>query len=101
MPREAGSQNVRKDVLGAEGGRKPEGQGWPEPIPAASTNNKPQPERVGVFYWPKYFFDSWQTINECIGKDLEVGSTRTPPRKFSLEKLLPKTPFTEGVASGD
>ena len=36
MPRGAGSQNVRIDVLDAEGGRKPEGQGWPESIPAAS-----------------------------------------------------------------
>ncbi len=44
---------------------------------------------------------AWHPIDECIGKDLEVGSTRTPPRKFSLEKLLPKTPFTESEASGD
>ena len=44
---------------------------------------------------------AWHPIDECIGKDLEVGSTIAPPRKFSLEKLLPKTPFTESVASGD
>lgn len=29
---------------------------------------------------------SWQPINECHGKDLEVQPTLTPPRKFSLEK---------------
>jgi hypothetical protein len=28
---------------------------------------------------------SWLPINECPGKDLEVQSTITPPRKFSLE----------------
>jgi hypothetical protein len=29
---------------------------------------------------------TWQQIDECEGKDLEVGPTATPPRKFSLEK---------------
>ena len=29
---------------------------------------------------------TWQPINECEGKDLEVRATSTPPRKFSLEK---------------
>lgn len=29
---------------------------------------------------------TWQPINECIGKDLDIGPTQTPPRKFSLEK---------------
>ena len=28
---------------------------------------------------------SWQPIDECLGKDLEVEPTRTPVRKFSLE----------------
>ena len=37
---------------------------------------------------------SWLPIDECIGKDLEIGSTRTPPRKFSLEKAVRKFPFT-------
>ena len=36
---------------------------------------------------------TWQPINECSGKDLEVKSTTTPPRKFSLEKFL-KSPST-------
>ena len=49
MPRGAGSQNVRIDVLDAEGGRKPEGQGWPESIPAASTNKQPPPLCGGGF----------------------------------------------------
>ncbi len=49
MPRGAGSQNVRIDVLDAEGGRKPEGQGWPESIPAASTNKQPPPRSGGGF----------------------------------------------------
>ena len=29
---------------------------------------------------------TWQQIDECEGKDLEVRPTSTPPRKFSLEK---------------
>ena len=29
---------------------------------------------------------TWQQIDECEGKDLEVAPTATPPRKFSLEK---------------
>ena len=28
---------------------------------------------------------TWQPINECLGKGLEVKPTITPPRKFSLE----------------
>jgi predicted transcriptional regulator len=29
---------------------------------------------------------TWQPIDECPGKNLEVKSTRNPPRKFSMEK---------------
>ena len=29
---------------------------------------------------------AWQPIDEYLGKDLEIGPTITPPRKFSLEK---------------
>ena len=29
---------------------------------------------------------AWQPIDECLGKDLEIGPTVTSPRKFSLEK---------------
>jgi hypothetical protein len=32
---------------------------------------------------------SWQSIDECSGKNLEVNPTTTPPRKFSLEKQKP------------
>jgi|TARA_B110000902_G_C14050662_1_gene491565 hypothetical protein len=36
---------------------------------------------------------TWQQIDECEGKDLEVSPTTTPPRKFSLEKLTTKYPL--------
>ena len=29
---------------------------------------------------------TWQPIDECAGKHLEINPTITPPRKFSLEK---------------
>jgi len=29
---------------------------------------------------------TWQRIDECPGKKLDVNATRTPPRKFSLEQ---------------
>jgi hypothetical protein len=29
---------------------------------------------------------TWQAIDECPGKDLELGPTNTPPRKFSIEQ---------------
>lgn len=29
---------------------------------------------------------TWQAIDECPGKDLELGPTNTPPRKFSVEQ---------------
>jgi len=29
---------------------------------------------------------SWQAIDDCYGKELDVNATTTPPRKFSLEK---------------
>lgn len=29
---------------------------------------------------------SWQPLDECAGKNLEVNPTSTPPRKFSLER---------------
>lgn len=34
---------------------------------------------------------TWLRIDECIGKDLDVGSTLTPPRSFSLKGKLPAT----------
>lgn len=36
---------------------------------------------------------TWQPINECNGKNLEVGPTQAPPRAFSLgsKNLSPKT----------
>ena len=41
---------------------------------------------------------TWLPINECSGKRLEVNSTVTPPRRFSMEKT--KTPSTESVHGG-
>ena len=38
---------------------------------------------------------TWQPIDECEGKELEVRPTSTPPRKFSLEKLQTKHPLLE------
>lgn len=32
---------------------------------------------------------TWQPIDECPGKQLEVGHTRTPPRQFSIENKKP------------
>lgn len=37
---------------------------------------------------------TWQPIDDCRGKRLEVKPTTTPPRKFSMEN---KTPNTESV----
>jgi len=37
---------------------------------------------------------TWQPIDECPGKDLEVGPTSTPPRKFSLEPCKHPSPKT-------
>ena len=50
--------------------------------------------RVGVFRNPgakcALYALSWIPINECPGKQLEVGPTTTPPRQFSIENN--KTP---------
>jgi len=37
---------------------------------------------------------TWQAIDECPGKDLEVAPTATPPRKFSLERSKNPCPET-------
>ena len=37
---------------------------------------------------------SWKAINECPGKQLTVGPTATPPRKFSLEHINSPGPQT-------
>ena len=37
---------------------------------------------------------TWRAIDECQGKDLEVGPTATPPRKFSLERSKNPSPET-------
>ena len=46
--------------------------------------------REGYFQNPKsrcaLYALTWQPIDECKGKDLEISPTTTPPRKFSLEK---------------
>jgi hypothetical protein len=41
---------------------------------------------------------TWQSIDECKGKRLEVKPSRTPLRKFSIEQN--KTPSTESVHGG-
>ena len=46
--------------------------------------------RKGVFLNPggrcALYALTWQPINECQGKQLDVAPTVTPPRKFSMEK---------------
>ena len=46
--------------------------------------------REGYFQNPKsrcaLYALTWQPIDECKGKDLDISPTTTPPRKFSLEK---------------
>ena len=46
--------------------------------------------REGYFQNPKsrcaLYALTWQPIDECKGKDIEISPTITPPRKFSLEK---------------
>ena len=46
--------------------------------------------REGYFQNPKsrcaLYALTWQSIDECKGKDLEISPTTSPPRKFSLEK---------------
>ena len=41
---------------------------------------------------------TWQSLDECPGKRLEMKPTRTPLRKFSMEKN--KMPRTESVHGG-
>jgi hypothetical protein len=45
--------------------------------------------REGLFQNPNnrcaLYALTWQPIDECYGKDLELAPTTTPPRKFSLE----------------
>ena len=40
---------------------------------------------------------TWQSIDECAGKDLVIGPTNTAPRKFSVERS--KTPCPENGLS--
>ena len=46
--------------------------------------------REGYFQNPKsrcaLYALTWQPIDDCKGKDLEISPTTSPPRKFSLEK---------------
>lgn len=44
---------------------------------------------------------TWHPINECIGKELEISPTKTPPRKFSVEGKIIRMPVTQRVSSGD
>jgi len=36
---------------------------------------------------------TWQRIDECLGKDLGVNPTSTPPRKFSLDNAQQKSHY--------
>ena len=38
---------------------------------------------------------TWQPIDECAGKDLIIGSTTTPPRKFSIERINKNSPSSK------
>jgi len=44
---------------------------------------------------------TWQPVDECIGKKLEISATKTPPRKFSVEGKIIRMPVTQRVSSGD
>lgn len=52
--------------------------------------------RQGKFQNPNACCDlyaiTWQAIDECNGKSLEVAPTRTPPRKFALESSKTTSP---------
>jgi hypothetical protein len=65
-----------RDNAGAQRRRSRRGEDEGRIIPAASTNKQPSPHSGGGFLL------------------VEIGSTRTPPRKFSLEKAVRKFPFT-------
>ena len=58
--------------------------------------------RQGKFQNPNACCDlyalTWQSIDECPGKNLEVNPTMTPPRKFSLEASKMTSPET-GLSS--
>ena len=43
--------------------------------------------RQGGKNYPCLYAVTWQPIDECRGKNLELGPTKTAPRKFSLERL--------------
>jgi len=78
---DAGSQNVRKDVLDAEGGRKPEGQGWPESIPAASTNKQPPPLCGGGFLLVEIGMNQAQKrVHKTSGKTFWAPKAGASPR---------------------
>ena len=46
--------------------------------------------RQGGKNYPCLYAITWQPIDECRGKNLELGPTTTAPRKFSLEPKLTK-----------
>lgn len=54
--------------------------------------------RIGQFCNPggrcHLYALTWKSIDECQGKNLDVGPTRTPPRKFSMENTKKLTPET-------
>jgi hypothetical protein len=46
--------------------------------------------RQGGKNYPCLYAITWQPIDECRGKNLELGPTTTAPRKFSLELNMTK-----------
>ena len=46
--------------------------------------------RQGGKNYPCLYAITWQPIDECRGKNLELGPTKTAPRKFSLELNMTK-----------
>lgn len=68
--------------------------------------------REGYFQKPNnrcaLYAVTWQAIDDCYGKDLEIAPTTTPPRKFSMEHLIknhplrkPKPIDTKSVSAGN
>ena len=100
MPRGAGSQNVRIDVLGAEGGRKPEGQGWPESIPAASTNKQPPPRSGGGCLLADTGMNRAQKrVHKTSGKTFWAPKAGASPRAKDGPSQFPPPPIDNSLSN--
>lgn len=60
--------------------------------------------REGVFLNPggrcALYAVTWVSIDDCMGKNLEVKATIRPPRQFSIENSRIKMPASETVSTG-